>query len=97
MTATAAAPPAEESTRLRRSVTGSLLFLFILGDVLGAGVYALVGEVAAEAGGAIWAPLFVALILALHDVSVLLLVVRRVKEWMAYCTTVSRFLRSSGT
>src|SRR5690554_3900013 len=35
-------------TRLKRSVTGRLLFLFILGDVLGAGVYALVGEIAGE-------------------------------------------------
>ncbi|SFT90684.1 Amino acid permease [Geodermatophilus amargosae] len=42
-----------------------LLYLFILGDVLGAGVYALVGEVAGEVGGAIWVPLLVALLLAL--------------------------------
>lgn len=50
---------------LRRSVTGPLLFLFILGDVLGAGVYVLVGEVAGAAGGAVWVPLVVALGLAL--------------------------------
>ncbi len=54
-----------EETRLRRSVTGRLLFLFILGDVLGAGVYALVGEVAGEVGGAVWLPMLVALVLAL--------------------------------
>ncbi len=41
-------------TPLRRAITGKLLFLFILGDVLGAGIYALVGEVAGEVGGAIW-------------------------------------------
>ena len=61
-----AAPPADRTdTRLRRAVTGPLLFLFILGDVLGAGVYALAGRVAAEVGGAIWVPLLVALLLAL--------------------------------
>jgi basic amino acid/polyamine antiporter, APA family len=61
-----AAPPTHEpDTRLRRAVTGRLLFLFILGDVLGAGVYALAGQVAAEVGGAIWVPLLVALLLAL--------------------------------
>jgi amino acid transporter len=56
---------AEPDTKLRRAVTGKLLYLFILGDVLGAGVYALVGEVAGEVGGAIWVPLLVALLLAL--------------------------------
>ncbi|MEU6026254.1 APC family permease [Streptomyces tauricus] len=42
-----------------------MLYFFILGDVLGAGVYVLVGQVAADAGGAVWAPLIVALCLAL--------------------------------
>lgn len=48
-------------SRLRRAITGPALFLFILGDVLGAGVYALVGKMAGEAGGAVWVPLLVAL------------------------------------
>ncbi|WP_136520083.1 APC family permease [Cellulomonas telluris] len=56
---------ADAPTRLKRSVTGLLLFLFILGDVLGAGVYALVGELSAEAGGMVWLPLLVALGMAL--------------------------------
>ncbi|UJP39617.1 APC family permease [Cellulomonas palmilytica] len=55
----------ERPTRLRRAVTGPLLFLFILGDVLGAGVYALVGELSAEAGGMLWLPLLVALLMAM--------------------------------
>lgn len=55
----------ERPTRLRRAVTGPLLFLFILGDVLGAGVYALVGEMSAESGGMLWLPLLVALLMAL--------------------------------
>jgi amino acid transporter len=55
----------EPDTRLSRSVSGKLLYLFILGDVLGAGVYALVGAMAGEVGGAVWLPLLVALGLAL--------------------------------
>jgi amino acid transporter len=55
----------EPDTKLRRTVSGRLLYLFVLGDVLGAGVYALIGEVAGEVGGAIWVPLLVALLLAL--------------------------------
>lgn len=61
VTAEASAAP----TRLARRITGPLLFLFILGDVLGAGVYALMGELSAEVGGVLWAPLVVAMLLAL--------------------------------
>src|SRR6186997_2224403 len=41
-----------------------LLLLFIIGDILGTGVYALTGQVAGEAGGASWAPFLVAFIVA---------------------------------
>jgi basic amino acid/polyamine antiporter, APA family len=41
-----------------------MLFFFILGDILGGGIYALVGVVAGEVGGAIWVPFLVALLLA---------------------------------
>ena len=58
------APP-DPDTKLKRGITGPLLYLFILGDVLGAGVYALMGTIAQEAGGAVWAPLMLALVLAL--------------------------------
>ncbi|QIJ60703.1 APC family permease [Streptomyces sp. JB150] len=50
---------------LKKALTTPLLYFFILGDVLGAGVYVLVGQVAGEAGGAVWVPLAVALLLAL--------------------------------
>ena len=53
------------STGLRRVVSGRLLFLFILGDVLGAGVYALVGEMAGTAGGLVWLSFALALSMAL--------------------------------
>ncbi|MCQ9707656.1 APC family permease [Streptomyces albidoflavus] len=51
--------------RLRRVLSTRLLYFFILGDVLGAGVYVLVGQVAAASGGAVWVPLLTALLLAL--------------------------------
>lgn len=54
-----------EKSKLKQAITGPLLFLFILGDVLGAGIYALVGKVAGEVGGAIWVPLVFALLLAM--------------------------------
>ncbi|MDO5368680.1 APC family permease, partial [Kocuria sp.] len=53
------------SPSLARTVTTGGLFLFILGDVLGAGVYVLAGEIAKISGGALWVPLLVALLLAL--------------------------------
>ena len=53
------------SSKLTRRITGPLLFLFILGDVLGAGIYALMGVLSGEVGGALWAPLALALLLAL--------------------------------
>lgn len=52
-------------TRLRRGIGGPLLFAFILGDVLGAGVYALMGVLSERVGGMLWAPLLAALVLAL--------------------------------
>ncbi|HLU58280.1 MAG TPA: APC family permease [Pseudonocardia sp.] len=59
------AAPAPATEKLRRGITGLLLFAFILGDVLGAGIYALMGVLAGEVGGMLWAPLAVALLLAL--------------------------------
>ncbi len=55
----------EAATPLKRAISGKMLFVFILGDVLGAGIYALVGEIAGEVGGAIWLPLVVALLMAM--------------------------------
>src|SRR5690606_26579178 len=49
---------------LKRVVSTPLLYFFILGDVLGAGVYVLVGESAGASGGAVWLPLLAALVLA---------------------------------
>ena len=41
-----------------------LLLLFVVGDILGTGVYALTGDVAAEVGGAAWLPFLVAFLIA---------------------------------
>ncbi|MBI5159928.1 MAG: APC family permease [Micrococcales bacterium] len=65
-----AATPAEEAAgggdgRLLRRITGPLLYAFILGDVLGAGIYALMGALAGKVGNALWVPLVAALALAL--------------------------------
>lgn len=50
---------------LTRAITRPMLVLFVIGDILGAGIYALVGEVAGRVGGAIWASFLLALTLAL--------------------------------
>ena len=55
----------EKDTKLKRSITTLLLFFFIVGDTLGAGIYTLVGGMANDVGGAIWVPLIIALVLAL--------------------------------
>jgi amino acid transporter len=57
--------PTAPETKLKQKITGPLLFLFILGDVLGAGIYALMGELSKDVGGALWLPLVLALALAL--------------------------------
>src|SRR5690348_12970770 len=49
----------------RKRVMGPrLLLLFIVGDILGTGVYALTGQVAGEVGGAAWAPFLAAFAVA---------------------------------
>ena len=49
---------------LKRVMGPRLLLLFIVGDILGTGVYALTGDVAAEVGGAAWLPFLVAFAIA---------------------------------
>ncbi|WP_114203675.1 APC family permease [Janibacter anophelis] len=54
----------EEATDLKRVMGPKLLLLFIVGDILGTGVYALTGAVAGEVGGAAWAPFIAAFLVA---------------------------------
>ncbi len=49
---------------LKRVMGRKLLLLFIVGDILGTGVYALTGEVAGQVGGAAWAPFLIAFVVA---------------------------------
>ena len=45
---------------LKRVLGPKLLLLFIVGDILGAGIYAVTGEMALEVGGIVWVPFLVA-------------------------------------
>jgi amino acid transporter len=66
MTATAPATSgqAAEPPALKKVMGPKLLLLFIIGDILGTGIYALTGQVAAEVGGAAWLPFLVAFVVA---------------------------------
>ena len=44
----------DDDNGLKRSITGVQLFFYTLGDVLGSGIYVLIGLVAAAVGGAFW-------------------------------------------
>jgi amino acid transporter len=46
-----------ESGELRRAISGRMLIVFIIGDILGAGIYLLVRNLAREVGGVVWLPL----------------------------------------
>jgi APA family basic amino acid/polyamine antiporter len=61
----AAVPPGPEGEGgLKRAITPGLLLFFIVGDILGGGIYARVGQVAGETGGAIWVAFLLALVMA---------------------------------
>jgi amino acid transporter len=49
---------------LKRVMGPKLLLLFIVGDILGAGIYAVTGDVAGEVGGMAWLPFLVAFAVA---------------------------------
>ena len=56
--------PHTDQPELKKAITPKLLLLFIVGDILGTGVYALTGDVAGKVGGAAWAPFIVAFVVA---------------------------------
>ena len=70
-------------TTLRRVISSRMLLIFIIGDILGAGIYALVGEVGAEVGGAIWTAFTAALVLAVFTA-------------FAYAELVTKYPRAAG-
>jgi basic amino acid/polyamine antiporter, APA family len=66
---TAGAPPEEIDVNgpepdLKRVMGPKLLLLFIVGDILGAGIYAVTGDIAGEVGGMAWLPFLVAFAVA---------------------------------
>ncbi|MBK4215072.1 APC family permease [Paracoccus caeni] len=63
-TTSSSAPQPQQQPELHRVMGPKLLLLFIVGDILGTGVYALTGTVAGEVGGAAWAPFLVAFLVA---------------------------------
>jgi basic amino acid/polyamine antiporter, APA family len=76
-------PAEEEEGGLRRAIGPKLLLFFIVGDILGGGIYALVGEVGGETGGAIWIAFTVALVMAAFTAG-------------SYAELVSKYPRAGG-
>ncbi|WP_418062773.1 APC family permease [Pimelobacter simplex] len=60
----ATAPDQQGHPELKRVLGPGLLLLFIVGDILGAGVYAVTGRLAGQVGGIAWLPFLVAFAIA---------------------------------
>jgi amino acid transporter len=60
----AAATAEQRDSPLSPAITKKMLLLFIVGDILGGGIYARTGEVAGEIGGAIWTGFALAAVVA---------------------------------
>ncbi len=69
---------------LKRGIGRVLLLFFVIGDIVGAGIYALVGEVGAAVGGAIWAAFLAAFVLALFTAA-------------SYVELVTKYPRAGGS
>jgi amino acid transporter len=73
-----------EHPELRRGIGPWLLLFFVLGDIVGAGIYALVGEVGGLIGGAIWAAFLCAFVLAIFTAA-------------SYAELVTKYPRAGGS
>ncbi|TXS55489.1 APC family permease [Streptomyces sp. t39] len=64
-TETTGTAEAEGSPSLKRAIGPKLLVLFVIGDILGTGIYATTGKVAGKVGGALWLPFLIGFVVAL--------------------------------
>lgn len=55
---------AEHEGGLKRVIGPKLLLLLIIGDIIGAGIFAITGRVAGQVGGAAWLPFLLAFVIA---------------------------------
>ncbi len=69
---------------LKRGIGRVLLLFFVIGDIVGAGIYALVGEVGAAVGGAIWTAFLAAFVLAIFTAA-------------SYVELVTKYPRAGGS
>ncbi|POX35900.1 amino acid permease [Streptomyces sp. Ru73] len=64
-TTTPGSTAAPEETGLKRAIGPKLLILFVIGDILGTGIYATTGKVAGKVGGALWLPFVIGFVVAI--------------------------------
>ncbi|AWK09033.1 APC family permease [Streptomyces spongiicola] len=57
--------PQEHESSLKRAIGPKLMILFVIGDILGTGIYATTGKVAGKVGGALWLPFLIGFVVAL--------------------------------
>ncbi|GAA1405199.1 amino acid permease [Glutamicibacter uratoxydans] len=57
-------PASGEETELKRVIGPKLLLFLIIGDIIGAGIFAITGKVAGQVGGAAWLPFLIAFVIA---------------------------------
>jgi amino acid transporter len=76
-------PAASAATALKRGISPVLLLLFVVGDMVGGGIYALVGKVAGVTGGAAWSAFLAAMLLAVFTA-------------FAYAELVTKYPRAGG-
>ncbi|RJQ70271.1 APC family permease [Pseudonocardiaceae bacterium YIM PH 21723] len=54
-----------DEPQLKRAIGPKLLFFFVIGDIIGTGLYALLGNVSSRVGGALWLPFLIAFAVAM--------------------------------
>ncbi|MFG2197002.1 APC family permease [Streptomyces sp. NPDC048639] len=54
----------DNGTPLKRAIGPKLMILFVIGDILGTGIYATTGKVAGKIGGALWLPFAIGFVVA---------------------------------